>query len=206
MFRKAAVLCVLITLVAFTAACSSSSALSSAASHGAGAATSAAGAAASSATAGAGAAGSSATAGAVSSNGCPTSETRSFAKTKFVADVALAGGAFKHWIYDPAKAGKFAKGAHGKVLALVKAAAAGAFAINRLKAAETNAQSDPTLCKLLIAPIRNFSSALTGLVDKAKGGSISPSDVESGNSALTSLHSAADQGGTSFTDNPNGSF
>ena len=40
---------------------------------------------------------------------------QSFAKTKFVADVAIAGGAFKRYIYTPAKDGKFKKGANGRV-------------------------------------------------------------------------------------------
>src|SRR5262249_21099916 len=83
---------------------------------------------------------------------CPTANTKSFAKTRFVADAALAGGAFKRYIYSPAKAGQFQKGAHGKVLALVKAAAAGAFTINRLDAAKNAAQANPTLCKVLVAP------------------------------------------------------
>lgn len=136
---------------------------------------------------------------------CPTSNTKSFAKTRFVADIALAGGAFKRYIYTPAKAGKFKKGANGKVLALVKAAAAGAFTINRLNAAKDAAQANPTLCKLLAAPIAKFSAAVSGLVSKAKGGSIDPSDVTSGNDFLSSLHGAASQGGAPFTDNTNAS-
>ena len=136
---------------------------------------------------------------------CPTKNTTSFAKTKFVADVALAGGAFKRYIYSPAKAGKFKKGASGKVLALVKAAAAGAFTINRLNAAKNAAQANPTLCKLLAAPIAKFSAAVSGLVGKAKSGSIDPSDVTSGNAFLSDLHGAASQGGAAFTDNTNAS-
>ena len=136
---------------------------------------------------------------------CPTSNTKSFAKTRFVADIALAGGAFKRYIYSPAKAGKFKKGANGKVLALVKAAAAGAFTINRLNAAKDAAQANPTLCKLLAAPIARFSAAVSGLVGKAKSGSINPSDVTSGNDFLSSLHGAASQGGAPFTDNTNAS-
>jgi hypothetical protein len=134
---------------------------------------------------------------------CPTKNTESFAKTKFVADVALAGGAFKRYIYSPAKAGKFKKGASGKVLALVKAAAAGAFTVNRLNAAKNAAQANPTLCKLLAAPIAKFSAAVSGLIGKAKSGSIDPSDVNSGNGFLDDLHSAASQGGAAFTDNTN---
>lgn len=134
---------------------------------------------------------------------CPTKNTESFAKTKFVADVALAGGAFKRYIYSPAKAGKFKKGANGRVLALVKAAAAGAFTINRLNAAKNAAQANPTLCKLLAAPIAKFSAAVSGLAGKAKSGGIAPSDVDSGNGFLSDLHGAASQGGAAFTDNTN---
>jgi hypothetical protein len=180
MVRKLSIVLV-IALLAFTAACSSSSSTVNNASANSSASVVAA-----------------ATPGA-----CPTKNTKSFAKTKFVADVALAGGAFKRYIYSPAKAGKFKKGAHGKVLALVKAAAAGAFTINRLNAAKNAAQANPTLCKLLAAPIAKFSAAVTGLVSKAKSGSIDPSDVNSGNGFLDDLHGAASQGGAAFTDNTN---
>jgi len=182
MFRKLSVILV-IALLAFTTACSSKSSSTNAASGGAGpsvVATSSPGA-------------------------CPTKNTESFAKTKFVADVALAGGAFKRYIYTPAKAGKFQKGAKGKVVALIKAAAAGAFVINRLDAAKNAAEANPTLCKLLAAPVAKFSAAVSGLVGKAKGGvgTINPADVDSGNSFLSDVHGAASQGGAAFTDNTN---
>ena len=181
MVRKLSVILV-IGLLALAAACSSSSstAVNSAAANSGAAATATPGA-------------------------CPTKNTESFAKTKFVADVALAGGAFKRYIYTPAKAGKFQKGAKGKVLALVKAAAAGAFVINRLDAAKNAAQANPTLCKVLAAPVAKFSAAVSGLVGKAKGGvgTINPADVDSGNSFLSDVHGAASQGGAAFTDNTN---
>ena len=182
MFRKLSVILVTV-LLAFTAACSSKSSSTNAASGGAGPSVVAT----------------------ASPGACPTKNTESFAKTRFVADVALAGGAFKRYIYSPAKAGKFQKGAKGKVLALVKAAAAGAFVINRLDAAKTAAQANPTLCKLLAAPVAKFSAAVSGLVGKAKGGvgTINPADVDSGNSFLSDVHSAASQGGAAFTDNTN---
>jgi hypothetical protein len=183
MVRKLSIILV-IGLLAFTAACSSSS----------------------SSTVNSASANSSASVVATATPAaCPTKNTESFAKTKFVADVALAGGAFKRYIYSPAKAGKFKKGASGKVLALVKAAAAGAFTVNRLNAAKNAAQANPTLCKLLAAPIAKFSAAVSGLVGKAKGGvgTINPADVDSGNSFLSDVHSAASQGGAAFTDNTN---
>jgi hypothetical protein len=180
MFRKWPAI-VLIALLAFTTACSSSSSSVN------NAANAASGTAAAGATPGA----------------CPTSNTTKFAKTKFVADVALAGGAFKRYLYTPAKAGKFKKGASGRVLALVKAAAAGAFVVNRLNAAKNAAQANPTLCKALAAPIAKFSAAVSGLIGKAKRGSIDPSDLTSPGSYLSDLHDAASQGGAAFTDNTN---
>jgi hypothetical protein len=168
-------------LLAFTTACSSSSSSTSAS-------------ASASATG---------TAAAVAAGTCPTANTVKFAKTKFVADAALAGGAFKRYIYTPAKDGKLKKGASGRVLALIKAAAAGAFVINRLKAAETAAQANPTLCKIFVAPAQKFTAALTGLVGKAKSGGIDPSDVDGASSALTDLHNAATSGGAGFADNAN---
>ena len=179
MFRKLSVILV-IGLLAFTAACSSKSSSTNAAS--------ATGAAASVAATSTPAA-------------CPTKNTESFAKTKFVADVAIAGGAFKRYIYTPAKDGKFKKGANGRVLAFVKAAAAGALTVNRLEAATTAAQANPTLCKLLAEPIARFSAAVSGLIGKAKGGSIDPSDVDNASGYLSNLHGAASQGGAAFTDN-----
>ena len=174
--RKLSVVFVM-ALLAFTTACSSSSSSTSAAGTG--------------------------TATAVAAGTCPTSNTVKFAKTKFVADAALAGGAFKRYIYTPARNGKLKKGAKGRILALVKAAAAGAFVINRLKAAETAAQGNPTLCKIFVAPAQKFTAALTALVGKAKSGGINPSDVDGASSALTDLHSAATSGGAGFLDNAN---
>jgi hypothetical protein len=182
MFRKLSVILV-IGLLAFTAACSSKSTTSvnSASVTGAAVAASAA------------------------PSACPTANTKSFAKTRFVADLALAGGAFKRYIYTPAKSGKFNKGAKGRVLAFVKAAAAGAFTVNRLEAAKSAAQANPTLCKLLAEPIAKFSAAVSGLIGKAKSGNLDAADVTNTNGYLSDLHNAATQGGTAFIDNPNAS-
>jgi hypothetical protein len=181
MFRKLSIILV-IGLLAFTAACSSKSSSTNAAS----AAGAAVGVAATS-----------------TPSACPTKNTESFAKTKFVADLAIAGGAFKRYIYTPAKDGKFNKGANGRVLAFVKAAAAGGLTVNRLEAAKTAAQANPTLCKVLAEPIAKFSAAVSGLISKAKGGSIDPSDVNNASGYLSDLHGAASQGGAAFTDNTN---
>ncbi|MEU9985430.1 hypothetical protein AB0E10_01245 [Streptomyces sp. NPDC048045] len=98
-----------------------------------------------------------------------SAERQKFAKTRFVANAALAAGATYQWIVKPWKAGKFKKGAHGRKLALVKAGLAGAFTYNRLKAAQRNAQGDPALAKAL-APLTAGITALKDLPSKLRSG------------------------------------
>ncbi|MER5790323.1 hypothetical protein [Streptomyces sp. NPDC001980] len=90
-----------------------------------------------------------------------SAERQKLAKTRFVANAGLAAGATYQWIVKPWKAGKFKKGAHGRTFTLIKAAAAGGFAYNRLKAAKRNAEGDPLLSKAL-APL---TAAIDGLKD-----------------------------------------
>lgn len=98
-----------------------------------------------------------------------SAERRKFAKTRFVLDAGLAAGATYQWIVKPWKAGKFKKGAQGRKTALVKAGLAGAFAYNRLKAAQKNAQGDPALAKAL-APLGAGIDALKNLPSKLRNG------------------------------------
>jgi hypothetical protein len=139
---------------------------------------------------------------------CPAKETKKFAKTLFVADAAIAGGVFKHWIYTPMKQGKFKKGAHGRITAIVEAVAAGAVVVNRLNAVKTNAESDPLLCKLTIAPIEKFSAAVQNIVHKGKDGlgTVDDGDVTNATGLLDQFHSGAASAGHGFTDNENASL
>ncbi|MFF8727634.1 hypothetical protein ACF073_14235 [Streptomyces sp. NPDC015171] len=98
-----------------------------------------------------------------------SAERQKFAKSRFVANAALAAGATYQWIVKPWKAGKFKKGAKGRRTALIKAGLAGAFAYNRLKAAQKNAQGDPTLAKAL-APLGAGIDALKNLPSKLRKG------------------------------------
>ena len=84
-----------------------------------------------------------------------------FAKTKFVLHTGLALGAFHRYIYKPWKAGKLKKGADGRVVALAKAAAAGAFSAHELGSARDAALSDDRL--------RGLGDRLTALTDSVKG-------------------------------------
>ncbi|MFK4146612.1 hypothetical protein [Streptomyces sp. NPDC004065] len=98
-----------------------------------------------------------------------SAEKQKFAKTRFVANAALAAGATYQWIWKPYKQGKFKKGAPHRRTTLIKAGLAGAFAYNRLKAAVRNAQGDPTLSKAL-APIEAAIAGLKELPAKLRKG------------------------------------
>ncbi|MFD8815920.1 hypothetical protein ACFV23_31635 [Streptomyces sp. NPDC059627] len=98
-----------------------------------------------------------------------SAQKQRLAKTRFVANAGLAAGATYQWIVKPWKAGKFKKGAHGRTFALIKAAAAGGFAYNRLKAAKRNAQGDPLLSRA-IAPLSAGIDSLKGLPSKLRKG------------------------------------
>jgi hypothetical protein len=114
--------------------------------------------------------------------------------------VGLAAGAFRKWIYNPWQAGTFHKGANGRVAAMVKAAVAGAFVVNRLHAAKTLAQSDPLLCKLTIAPINKLTASIAALVGKSKAGTLSPADVAGPSGDLTQLKAASTGAGAPVTE------
>lgn len=99
-------------------------------------------------------------------------ERQHFAKTRFVANAALAAGATYEWIVKPYKQGKFKKGAPHRRGTLIKAALAGAFTYNRLKAAVRNAHGDPLLSKAL-APLNKAINDLKALPSKLRHGDTS---------------------------------
>ncbi|GHE77722.1 hypothetical protein GCM10014715_36270 [Streptomyces spiralis] len=98
-----------------------------------------------------------------------SAEKQKFAKTRFVANAALAAGATYQWIWKPYKEGKFKKGAKHRKTTLLKAGLAGAFTYNRLKAAVHNAQGDPILSKAL-APLNAAIAGLKDLPNKLRKG------------------------------------
>lgn len=131
---------------------------------------------------------------------CPTSNTKAFAKTRFVADAGIAFGAFHRWIYKPYKAGSFQSGASGRTKALVKGGVAGAFAVNRLNAARKMVDSSPLLCKTLKAPLAALSASLGALAGKLKSGNVNPSEIDSVNGQVEGTRQEAGKTGTTITD------
>lgn len=140
-----------------------------------------------------------------SASDCPTDNTRSFAKTRFVADVGFAAGSFHRWIYKPYKAGKFQKGAKGRTLALAKAAGTAALDAKAISNATKNVKANPTLCKKLGVPMSKLNDQLSGLGSKIKSGDLASIATTQG--LVSSIMSGAKSSGLNInetTKNPVG--
>lgn len=124
---------------------------------------------------------------------CPTENTRTFAKTRFVADLGGAAFLTKRYVYTPYREGKFQKGASGRTVAIVKAGVAAATSVKLLKNARDNAQADPTLCRTLAAPLTGAITALSGVTAALASGDLT--SLGSLGAALDSLRGLAGQQG-----------
>ena len=127
-----------------------------------------------------------------------TTTTTHLAKTKFVLHAGLTFGAFHRWIYKPAKAGELSHPLEHK-LTTVKAALAAAFVYHELKLALADAQSSPTLSKL-VAPITDLQNKLHGLAGSVKSGGASASDVSGIDSTISQVKSQAAAAGQTITE------
>ena len=143
-----------------------------------------------------------ASADAASAASCPTSNTKSFAKTKFVAHAGLAFGAFHRYLYKPYRAGTFTSGGtRSKVLAFAKAGAAALFIKREVRLASEDVKANPTLCKVVAAPLASLGDSITSAVNKLKTGD--PSGLTAANSDIASIESSAQSKGTAITEDPN---
>lgn len=133
-----------------------------------------------------------------SSSAAGTTATTHLAKTKFVFHAALAFGAFRHFIYTPARAGELTHPLSHK-LTVVKAGAAALFTYHELKLAAQDVKSSPLLSKLF-APITIVATKLKNLASSIKGGHASSSEVDGINSSLASVKSTASSNGQGFSD------
>ncbi|WP_067833300.1 hypothetical protein [Actinomadura kijaniata] len=131
---------------------------------------------------------------------CPSEQNKKFAKTRFAADAGLAFGAFHRWIWKPYQAGTFQSGAEGRTAAMVKAAAAGAFALNRLNAARKLVDDDPTLCKALKQPLDALWNSVNGLTEKLRSGNLNPAEIGTVGGAIDAFRDRSKQAGTEIKD------
>jgi hypothetical protein len=144
-------------------------------------------------------AGTATTTTAATSAACQHVGTVTFDKTKFVLHAGLAYGAFHHFVYSKLKSGAFASGASGRVRNLIEAGLAGAFTVHELKLAKQDAESSPTLCKV-VAPFDEATAALSGMSSRLRSGDASSTEVDQVNSTLTSVGQKAASAGVSIPD------
>ncbi len=131
---------------------------------------------------------------------CPTSNTRSFAKTRFVTDLGGAAFLIRRYLYQPYTQGSFSKGHSGRTVALLKAAATAATVVHLLKNASLNAKGNPTLCKLVAAPLSSLTSTVSGLTGSLTSGGAGLGALGGLGGAVTGLLGKAKSGGVAVTE------
>ena len=132
---------------------------------------------------------------------CPTSNTTSFAKTKFVLHTGLAFGAFHRYLYKPYQAGTFKSGAHGRISAFIKAGLAALYIKREVRLASADVAANPLLCKAIAAPLRTVGTDIHAAVSKLKGGDASA--LTAIQTTIGSVEGKSAQNGATVTENPN---
>ena len=140
--------------------------------------------------------------GGTSATDCPTENTRSFAKTRFVADVGGALFLLNRYIVNPYQKGSFTKGADGRTAALIKAGLAAAATAKLVSNARENAKANPTLCRTVAAPLDQLAASLNGVVDGLKSGSVDAGAIGGLSGLLGSLKQKAAAAGVPVTEQP----
>jgi hypothetical protein len=111
----------------------------------------------------------------------------------------LAFGAFHRYLYKPFRAGTFHSGAHGRLVAFVKAGLATVFIEHEIRLTAGDVQANPTLCKLIASPLRSLTADVSGTVSQLRAGNTTA--VEGAQSSLGSITSLAKSKGASIVDN-----
>jgi hypothetical protein len=130
---------------------------------------------------------------------CSQVGTKSLAKTRFLLHAGLGLGAFKKFIYDPFRAGRFRSGAPGKIKSVAIAGAAALFAYHELRLAKGFAESDKTLCKL-VAPLDRLSGSMSSLGNGFKSGKVDEAGINGVSSQVASVKGSAGSLGAPITE------
>ena len=132
---------------------------------------------------------------------CPTSNTTSFAKTKFVAHAGLAFGAFHRYLYKPYQAGAFQSGANGRVKALLKAGTSALFIKREIRLMSEDIKANPALCNAIAAPLADVGNSLSGAVSSLRNDD--SSGLTAAQSAISTIEGKAASSGNTITEDPN---
>ena len=131
-------------------------------------------------------------------SGASSSKSVSAPKTKFVIHAGLAFGAFHRYIYKPVKAGDLHNLRQHKA-ALIKGAIAAGFVYHELGLALKDAQSSPTLRKV-VAPVTALQARMHSLGPQLRNGTASPSAVNQDNSSISSIKGQSSSAGQPVTE------
>lgn len=132
---------------------------------------------------------------------CPTSNTISFAKTKFVLHSGLAFGAFHRYLYKPYKANAFSKGTPGRFTAMVKGGLAALFVKREIRLASEDVKANPTLCKAIAAPLAKIGNTVQSAFDRLKSGDAS--GLDDVNSMVSTVEGTSAKDGVQIAENEN---
>jgi len=132
---------------------------------------------------------------------CPSSNTKNFAKSRFVLHTGEAFGAFHRYLYKPYQAGSFRKGTPGRLKAFLKAGAAALFIKRQVRLATEDVKANPTLCKAVAAPLGKVGDTISGAVSKLKGGDAS--GITDANTSIDGIKSSSASNGVAVKEDPN---
>ncbi len=137
----------------------------------------------------------------VDASGCPTSNTTTLAKTKFVVHAGEAFGTFHRYIYGPFRNGSFTKAGAGKVPLYIKAGTAALFDKRQVRLMIVDVKANPTLCKLIAQPLSDLSDKLTAIGTKIRTGDTT--GIADANTAITAVEAKSKAAGTAIQENTN---
>ena len=113
----------------------------------------------------------------------------------------MAFGAFHRYIYKPLRAGQFRSGTPGRFAAFAKAGLAALFIKHEVRLAYEDAKANPTLCKLIAAPLQAVGDKISGAVTALKGGDTSA--IGGLEQSVQDVKNKATSNGAAIVENPN---
>ena len=120
-------------------------------------------------------------------------------KVEIALRLGLAYGAFHRYVYKPAKAGTFQKGALKRKRAIAKAGLASVFTVRMLQKAVEEAKKDPNLAGL-VTKIGASAGSVGALTAILKGGNVDMNSITGGLSSLDAVFGEAKSNGINATE------
>ena len=111
----------------------------------------------------------------------------------------MAFGGFHRYLYKRYQAGTFKSGASGRIPAFVKAGLAALLIKREIRLTAGDVKANPTLCKVLVAPLAKVGDTVKSAFDQLKGGD--PSGITDLNSTISSIEGTSQSNGVGIQEN-----